>query len=241
MTDLEAIERRVSRRAYRPEPLEPEQVQALELLARQCSRDAELNIRLVQDDPAAFRSLRRSYGMFSGVRHYFAMAGSSADLCLNEKVGYYGEKLVLEATKLGLGTCWVGGTFDRKRCAVQPAAGEELVCLIVTGKPATGEAAGKERLVYRLAHRSTKPVEQMYEAASQPPEWFLEGMWAVQKAPSALNRQPVRFTWANGEATAQVPDYATHQSIDLGIAKLHFELAAERGQWGVGNGAAFRR
>ena len=40
MTDLEAIERRVSRRAYRPEPLEPEQVQALELLARQCSRDA---------------------------------------------------------------------------------------------------------------------------------------------------------------------------------------------------------
>ena len=90
MTDLEAIERRVSRRAYLPEPLEPEQVQALELLARQCSRDAELNIRLVQDDPAAFRSLRRSYGMFSGVRHYFAMAGSSADLCLNEKVGYYG-------------------------------------------------------------------------------------------------------------------------------------------------------
>ena len=145
MTDLEAIERRVSRRAYLPEPLEPEQVQALELLARQCSRDAELNIRLVQDDPAAFRSLRRSYGMFSGVRHYFAMAGSSADLCLNEKVGYYGEKLVLEATKLGLGTCWVGGTFDRKRCAVQPAAGEELVCLIVAGKPATGEAAGKER------------------------------------------------------------------------------------------------
>ena len=47
MTDLEAIERRVSRRAYLPEPLEPEQVQALELLARQCSRDAELNIRLV--------------------------------------------------------------------------------------------------------------------------------------------------------------------------------------------------
>ena len=62
MTDLEAIERRVSRRAYLPEPLDPEQVQALELLARQCSRDAELNIRLVQDDPAAFRGLRRSYG-----------------------------------------------------------------------------------------------------------------------------------------------------------------------------------
>lgn len=52
--------------------------------------------------------------MFSGVNSYFAMAGRRADLCLREKVGYWGEKLVLEATRLGLGTCWVGGTFDRR-------------------------------------------------------------------------------------------------------------------------------
>ena len=70
MTDLEAIERRVSRRAYLTEPLDPEQVQALELLARQCSRDAELNIRSVQKPAAQLWDVLRRAALFCDGRQF---------------------------------------------------------------------------------------------------------------------------------------------------------------------------
>ena len=171
---------------------------------------------------------------------YFAMAGRRADLCLREKVGYWGEKLVLEATRLGLGTCWVGGTFDRAACPCRLLPDEELVCVITVGH-VSAELGGKERFIYRMVHRSTKPLEALYDAGGEtPPDWFAAGMRAVRRAPSALNRQPVRFVWRDGAVSASVPDYAS-QAVDLGIAKLHFEIGAGGGSWKPGSGGAYLR
>ncbi len=114
MTDLEAIEKRVSRRTYLGEPIGEEDAAVFEEMIARFNEESGLQIQLVRDGSKAFEGFRRCYGMFSNVRSYFAMVGKYADLYLNEKIGYYGEKLVLEATKRGLGTCWVGGTFDRK-------------------------------------------------------------------------------------------------------------------------------
>lgn len=65
-------------------------------------------------------------------------------------------------------------------------------------------------------------------------------MRAVRRAPSALNRQPVRFVWRDGAVSASVPDYAS-QAVDLGIAKLHFEIGAGGGSWKPGSGGAYLR
>ena len=236
MTDLEAVERRISRRSYLETPLEPFTSGALLTLVGEYNRRAGLRVELVREGAEAFRGFRRSYGMFSGVNSYFAMAGRRADLCLREKVGYWGEKLVLEATRLGLGTCWVGGTFDRAACPCRLLPDEELVCVITVGH-VSAELGGKERFV----HRSTKPLEALYDAGGEtPPDWFAAGMRAVRRAPSALNRQPVRFVWRDGAVSASVPDYAS-QAVDLGIAKLHFEIGAGGGSWKPGSGGAYLR
>lgn len=240
MTDLEAVERRISRRSYLETPLEPFTSGALLTLVGEYNRRAGLRVELVREGAEAFRGFRRSYGMFSGVNSYFAMAGRRADLCLREKVGYWGEKLVLEATRLGLGTCWVGGTFDRAACPCRLLPDEELVCVITVGH-VSAELGGKERFIYRMVHRSTKPREALYDAGGEtPPDWFAAGMRAVRRAPSALNRQPVRFVWRDGAVSASVPDYAS-QAVDLGIAKLHFEIGAGGGSWKPGSGGAYLR
>ena len=235
MTDLEAVERRISRRSYLETPLEPFTSGALLTLVGEYNRRAGLRVELVREGAEAFRGFRRSYGMFSGVNSYFAMAGRRADLCLREKVGYWGEKLVLEATRL-----WVGGTFDRAACPCRLLPDEELVCVITVGH-VSAELGGKERFIYRMVHRSTKPLEALYDAGGEtPPDWFAAGMRAVRRAPSALNRQPVRFVWRDGAVSASVPDYAS-QAVDLGIAKLHFEIGAGGGSWKPGSGGAYLR
>lgn len=65
------------------------------------------------------------YGKFSGVRNYIACVGpASPDL--DEKVGYYGEYLVLLAQSLGLNTCWVALTFSKGKTPCTVGPGEKL-------------------------------------------------------------------------------------------------------------------
>lgn len=77
MTDLEAVERRISRRSYLETPLEPFTSGALLTLVGEYNRRAGLRVELVREGAEAFRGFRRSYGMFSGVNSYFAMAGQA--------------------------------------------------------------------------------------------------------------------------------------------------------------------
>ena len=89
-----------------------------------------------------------------------------------------------------------------------------------------------------MIHRRTKTAEQMFTASGPPPGWFMAGVPAAALAPSAMNRQPVTFCWKDDRATATVPDSTPMEKVDLGVAKLHFELAAN-GRFEWGNGGAF--
>jgi len=65
-------------------------------------------------------------------------------------------------------------------------------------------------------------------------------MRTVQKAPSAVNRQPVMFSYKDGKVTAGVKNYNDIGTVlDLGIAKAHFELGVGNGKWEFGNHAEF--
>ena len=238
---LDAIEKRRSRRKYLPVALDSSAEEVLVGFISELSDKENLKMRLVVDNGDAFDGFRRSYGMFSGVRNYIALIGAGTDMLMYEKLGYFGELLVLRATALGLGTCWVGGTFDRKSCPVDLAEGESAVCVITVGS-VLPELSAKEKLLRWGMHRKIKTVEQMYTADAPVPDWFIGGMRAVQKAPSAVNRQPVMFSYRDGAVTASVKDItAAGVAFDLGIAKLHFELGAGGGTWDFGNGAAYKR
>ena len=86
------------------------------------------------------------YGKFSGVENYIALVGKKG-AGLDEKAGYYGEKLVLKAQELGLNTCWVAMTHGKSTAEIKKD--EKLACIIALGY---GTTQG-------VTHKN-KPVEQ---------------------------------------------------------------------------------
>jgi hypothetical protein len=237
---MEAIKIRRSRRKYLATPVSGEIISELNSRIAEYNRESGLHIQPVINNGAAFQGIRRSYGMFSNVSNYIVLAGKQNDSNFEEKSGYYGEKLVLELTQAGLGTCWVGGSFDKKECVVDLGQDETFVCVIVFGN-IDKDVSVKERLISGAMHIKKKSAKEMCETKGEAPKWFWDGMEAVGRAPSAVNRQPVTFVYENGKVSAHVKDITQHEPIDMGIAKLHFELGAGGGAWQWGNGGIYKK
>ena len=104
MTMMEAMRARHSVRSYMDRPLEADTVNILEEEISICNREGNLHIQLVKDEPEAFSGFMARYGKFSGVKNYIVLAGPKGP-DLEEKCGYYGERLVLLAQSLGLNSC----------------------------------------------------------------------------------------------------------------------------------------
>lgn len=236
MTLLEAIDERRSRRLYSSQPIESAIVTQLLEFIDTYNAESGMSIRFVEDGSAAFSSFRKSYGLFSGVRSLLVLAGPENDPHLKEKAGYYGEKLVLQATVLGLGTCWVGGTFDTKHIQELLRSGDALLGVIPIGY--VESLSFKEKMVHQMVAGKSKSIEQLLMSESKVPSNILEGIKAAQKAPSAANRQPVRFQYINNILTVYTSDDGKFNLVDLGIVKAHFELAAG-GRFELGNPARY--
>ena len=236
----DAINVRTSRRTYLETPIAEDKRKQITAMIAQVNKEGDLKMRLILEEPAAFGKLSKSYGMFKGVRNYILLIGSN-DADVKERIGYYGEKLVILATSLGLGTCWVGGTFDRSIGSKYVGQNEFFGGVITIGNVAE-DKSWKERLISRVTHRKTKSISEMMRVEGEAPEWFLEGMRAVQKAPSAVNAQPVMFTYQKGNVLAQVTkENFGYEKLDLGIAKLHFEIGAGGGNWELKDKGVFHR
>ena len=241
MTINEAINERVSRRKYVEEELEQMQLEKMQKLIDEYNQIGGFRIELVLNNGEAFKGFTRSYGMLLGVNHYFGFIAKDDDPHADEKIGYYGELLVLHATMLGLGTCWIGGTFSKSKTPFKLADGERLACLITVGKVEENPSS-REKLIYKMTHRKTKSAGEMFTSDGRAPDWFLSGMDAVVKAPSAMNKQPVMFAYEGGRVTAAVKSTTKYLvAFDLGIAKLHFEVGSGGGVWEWGNGAEFTK
>lgn len=213
MDILEIMKARHSVRQYREKKIEGEKREALSALVKECNAQSGLNIQIIFDEPKCFDSMMAHYGKFSGVENYIALVGKkSADL--EEKVGYYGEKLVLKAQELGLNTCWVAMTHGKSTAEVRK--GEKLACIIALGY---GTTQG-------IAHNN-KPIVQLCNCADTVPDWFSKGMEAVLLAPTAMNQQKFYFTLENEKVTAKGGS-GFYTKMDLGIVKYHFEAASGR-------------
>lgn len=213
MDSMELIRARHSVRQYDPAPLTEAQISALQAEIDVINRAAGLHFQLVTNEPKAFDSFMAHYGKFSGVCNYFALVGpKSADL--DEKCGYYGERLVLLAQSLGLNTCWVKLTYKKIPGAFKIAKGEKLALVIALG---FGKTQG-------VAHRS-KPLCETAQYEGDMPDWFRLGAEAALLAPTAVNQQKYFFA-GFGNVVAATDEKSVCSKIDLGIVKYHFELGA---------------
>ena len=146
MTIQEAIEARHSVRAYKEQPLTEEIIKVLNEKIAELNKEGHLHIQLILNEPKAFQGKLAKYGKFSGVRNYFVMAGKKAD-GLSERVGYYGEQMVLLAQTLGLNTCWVGLCYSKVPGTYVLEDGEKIACYIALGYGETQGVGHKVKTV----------------------------------------------------------------------------------------------
>lgn len=230
MDIIEAMKARHAVRDYTDQPIDTETLDALRTAISQANAASGLDIQLIHDDGDAFGGCPTHYGRFRNVRYCIALIGTDAGdpAMLDERVGYYGERLALEAVRLGLDTGWVVLHDTTEHHGLWHIDdGERMPAAIAIGH---GSRPGRP-------HRS-KPVEELgsvqaADGALEPadmnhaPQWFVRALEMVQLAPSALGKQPYRFTLlADGHTVRAEALDEVQSAIGLGIAKLHFELGA---------------
>ncbi len=228
------LEKRISRRKFDKEPITDQEQEKIIALINEFNAASGLAMTFLADGSHAFQKLSKSYGLFTNVRSVILMKGKKELKDLKEKLGYYGEDLVLAITDLGLGTCWVGGTFDKDELMVDDS--EELVCVVLVGKVAAPSL--KEKMMRSATHRKVKAMAERIISDQPLPQWVQKGMKAVLLAPSAKNSQKAMFKYENNILSAGIADDYAMDLVDLGIAKKHFEIGAG-GKFEFGNGGVF--
>ena len=227
MTIQEAILARHSVRAYKEEPLTKDVVKVLENEISQVNQKSKLHIQLILNEPKAFQGTLAKYGKFRNVSNYLVMAGKKAE-DLDERVGYYGEYLVLLAQTLGLNTCWVGLSYTKVPGTYVLDEGEKIACYIAIGY---GETQGTSHKI--------KTIEQVSNVSERTPLWFKKGVEAALLAPTAVNQQKFSFEYVgmkDGHHLVHAKkgfSLIGYTQMDMGIAKYHFEIGAgkENFEW----------
>ena len=230
----EATRERISRRKFTQQPVDAVRLARLAELARALEADAPC-LRIVIRDQGADRIFegRTGYGLITGAVSYAAFIARDPSEETALMIGTCGERLILEATRMGLGTCWVAGTFRRPEAESQLALapGETLLCVTPLGEAEQALSLKERAIKTAMGSRRRKPLEVLCPGMNQQAlaPWQQEALACARNAPSAVNLQPWRFDSPDGdririrlaEGKAQPIAY-----VDLGICMLHFTLGA---------------
>ena len=210
---MEIMKARHSVRRFTEAPLREDAVAAIRAELDACNRGSGLNMQLILEEPEAFQAEKPHYGSFEGCKNYLALVGPKGR---DEAVGYYGERVVLAAQAAGVNSCWVAMTYKKGKAKIHVPTGEVCYMVIALGY---GKSQGSAR--------KTKTAEQVGDLSPNAPNWYRRGLEAVLLAPTAMNQQRFRFA-LEGDRVRAKPGWGFYTKVDLGIAKLHFELGSGR-------------
>lgn len=193
-----------------------------------------------------------TYGMIKGAKHFILSAISESEH-VYEDCGYSFEKVILELTKLDLGTCWMGGTFNRASFASKMGLSENEILPIISplGYPAKKMSLKESMIRKAIGADKRKPWDKIFFSGNigVPLIWDDAGEYAislesVRLAPSASNKQPWRIVKENNlfhfflkrtKGYGRVLGSIDLQKVDMGIAMSHFELSCKElnlaGSW----------
>lgn len=240
---LAAVERRVSRRAYDGSPVSEQTLDELGLTCSAISaRFSEARVVLLTTPPAGlFTGVVGGYGSVKGAVHAMLIVADTQAPSAQRRAGWAGEAAILEATALGLDTCWVAGFFD-PRVAAQAtdlAPGERVFAATPVGHARESSTVAERGMRLMARAHARKPLDTIAPGSAGWPQWARAAVECARLAPSAMNRQPWRFRLDGGalvvsrDNAGEVPKVT--KALDCGIATLHAELAAHRygapGSW----------
>lgn len=241
---LEAGRTRSSRRSYDGALVDTATLGALEGFVHGFHPSPAARSVLVRDATAdLFTGIVGAYGKVTGAPSALVFVGVDGVPGVDACVGYTGEAAVLEATRLGLSTCWIGGTFSAPKVAqaVGLEPGERVFGICPVGYAATSLSFAERTL---FGHKTVGPKPRISDeeiAAGNRgwPAWARSGVQAARLAPSAMNRQPWRFAYEDGRVIVSYAGTDVYKKVsrrlDCGIAMLHFEVGARHagvaGRW----------
>lgn len=205
------------------------------------------NLNLINiDNKGESKQKLGTYGFIKGARSYVTAATTRTQYSL-ETLGYQMEKIILFATSLGLGTCWLGGTFNRSAFAnaLDLDKGEFLPIITSIGYESEKKRL-REKLVQLSASASKRKLwsEIFYLNGFDTPLTVDEAgklqnaFEMVRLAPSASNKQPWLLVLDKEKGIIhfylnRLNNYVGNklgfemQQIDIGIAMCHLECALQ--------------
>ncbi len=249
---IEVIKSRSSVRTYNNQPLPAAIKEQIKQYSSKLEGQLDIKVRfqLIDTDVVLKESGARlgTYGMVKGASSFVAAALAKDNSSNNiERLGYLFEKIVLFATSLGLGTCWMAGTLNREEFAKAiNLKDDELLPVITPLGYANKNMRLQDRMVKLIVGaRKRKSWEELFYSAgfknslsqSEAREYSVP-LEMVRLAPSASNHQPWRIIKDRDAFhfyLSRTKGYQTRygfdiQKIDIGIAMCHFELTSvERG------------
>lgn len=239
----EAVEKRISVRTYENRPLEQELRNDIISYTSKIQNPLgpKIRIQFIEKGAKADGEKLGTYGIIKGAGLYLGVTVPDIEHA-PEALGYELEQLVLYAASRGLGTCWLGGTFNRSAFASAMDIKENEIFPILSP---IGYPASKLRVPEQLFRRTLKadcrlPWNELFfkdsfehTLSKEEAEKYLFPLEMVRLAPSAVNKQPWRIVITGND----VHFFEKHslggentgvdmQRIDVGIAVCHFHLAA---------------
>ncbi len=261
MTLIETIKTRKSCRTYGTRAVEPEKLAELrQFLAsnRETPFGGRVRFQLLDLNEMSSGELGKltTYGVIKGARQFMVGTVEKRQGAM-EDCGYSMENNILRATSLGLGTCWLGGTFKRSGFAGKISLGEGELLPVISPVGYAGERRSVVDRAFRFVASSDKrrPWNELFyhRDLDSPLDKENAGRFdlpleCVRMAPSASNKQPWRIIKEKGRDLfhfylKRTPGYGRIakdielQNIDIGIAMCHFDLSTKElgltGAWNV--------
>ncbi len=214
--------------------------------------EGKVRFKIIDSNAALSSNIKLgTYGIIKGASSFVASALEKGDMNL-EELGYELESFVLYAMSLGIGTCWMGGTFKKGEFAkaLELREGEILPIITPIGYPTKNEGL-MGTVMRRLAgSKNRKPWEELFfnsnfdnKLTEAEADIYAEALEMVRLAPSASNKQPWRIVKENEKLhfyLQHTKGYSTAlgfdmQRIDIGIAMCHLDFtlkeAGIEGDW----------
>ena len=246
---------RTSVRTYSKESIARENLNALNefIAAHQTGPfQSRTRFRVIAAQPGDADALK-GLGTYGVIRHpagFIVGAMNTSDSMNLEDFGYVMEQIILFATDLGLGTCWLGGSFRQSNFAqaMNIREDESVPAVVSIGNIAEKPSLRDTVVRFMAGAKKRKPWEELFfeenfhnVLTQKAAGTYSTPLEMVRLGPSASNKQPWRIVKEREKPVFHVylertPGYnrsdksflkvADLQRADIGIAMCHFELTA---------------
>lgn len=238
----DAVRKRYSVRTYDKRPVEKEVKEKIIAYADRLKNPLgpKMKIQFIEKEVAPNGEKLGTYGIIKGAKLYLGVTIPKEEYAL-EALGYEFETLVLYATSLGLGTCWLGGTFNRSAfvSAMEIEEGDIFPILSPIGYPAQKKSITEQIMRKTVKADQRLPWNQLFFKNNFREAFLVEDageykfpLEMLRLAPSAVNKQPWRVVisadavhFFEKHSLETEHESVDMQRIDVGIAICHFHLA----------------